>query len=173
MQYSQIAIAIPVLLILAVATIVDWRVHKLPNVLTFGSAVFAFALQWSLNGGTGLLIAAAGWAGCLICFLPFYAKGGMAAGDVKLMAAVGAFVGPVVGLTASVFSLIAGGLIALSTVAALWGPAALSGNSEASRGALRDALSKRIPYAGAIAAGTSFVLLVPAVVPPVFNQFGV
>jgi prepilin peptidase CpaA len=43
-------------------------------------------------------------------FLPLYATGGMAAGDVKLMAMVGSFMTPQWALWAALFSLIAGGL---------------------------------------------------------------
>jgi prepilin peptidase CpaA len=168
MQSSQVAIAIPVLVILAIAMLVDWRAHKLPNVLTFGSAFFALILQGSLNGGAGLLMAGAGWITCLLCFLPFYALRGMAAGDVKLIAAVGAFIGPGPGLAAAMFSLLAGGLISVISIAAVCGPTVfLAGNWRSD--AFRLALKRRIPYAGAIAAGTSFLLLVPASVPPMFQ----
>jgi prepilin peptidase CpaA len=170
---NSVATAIPVLVILAVAAICDWRSHRIPNVLSLGGALFALMLQWSLNGAFGLMVAALGWIACLACFIPFYAGGGMAAGDVKLMAAVGAFIGPVPGIAASIFSLVAGGLIAILTVAVVLGPVALTGTRHIEKGALRSALKQRIPYAGAIAAGTSFVLLVPTVVPPALNPFGV
>jgi prepilin peptidase CpaA len=102
MSSSQILIAVPLLAILSFATLSDLREHKVPNVLTFGGAFLAFILQWTLNGGSGLVMAATGWLACLACFLPFYVRGGMAAGDVKLMAAVGAFIGPVAGVVACV-----------------------------------------------------------------------
>lgn len=172
MTTSQIPVAVPLLVILAFATIFDWREHKIPNVLTFGSALFAFVLHATLDGAAGAFLAIAGWIGCLICFLPFYARGGMAAGDVKLMAAVGAFVGPVTGLFACLFSLVAGGVIAVLTLACVWSAARLSASPFHAQVDLRSALRRRIPYAGAIAAGTSVVLLVPAAVPPTFLNFG-
>lgn len=171
MQSSQVAITVPVFVILAIATLVDQRTHKLPNMLTLGSAVFALILQGSLNGANGLLTGAAGWVTCLLCFLPFYALRGMAAGDVKLMAAVGAFIGPGPGLAAAMFALLAGGLISIISIATACGPTVFFGGNRHSD-AFRLALKRRIPYAGAIAAGTSFLLLVPASVPPAL-QLGV
>jgi prepilin peptidase CpaA len=46
-------------------------------------------------------------------FLPFYLARGMGAGDVKLMGAAGAFLGPQDALQATILSLIAGGTIAI------------------------------------------------------------
>lgn len=172
MSSSQILIAVPLLVILSFATLSDLRKHKVPNVLTFGGALFAFILQWTLNGGSGLVMAATGWLACLACFLPFYIRGGMAAGDVKLMAAVGAFIGPVAGVVACVLSLVAGGIVALASLAMYWHAHRnldASGNGDS---AIREALHRKIPYAGAIAAGTSFVVLVPSVIPPALSQLG-
>jgi len=63
----------------------------------------------------------------LVLLLPAYAIGGMGAGDVKLMAMVGAFLGPVSALGAVLTTLVVGGVLALTV--ALW------------RGVLRHALS--------------------------------
>ena len=172
MSSSQVLIAVPLLLILSFATLSDLREHKVPNVLTFGGALFACILQWTLNGGSGLVIAVTGWLACLACFLPFYIRGGMAAGDVKLMAAVGAFVGPVAGVVACVLSLVAGGVIALISLAIYWHAQRNLDTSGNGGSAIRAALHKKIPYAGAIAAGTSLVVLVPSVIPPALSQFG-
>jgi len=165
-------IAIPLLLILGVATLTDWRVRTIPNVLTFGAALFGLILQGTINGLPGLAIAAGGWIVGLVCFLPFYAKGGMAAGDVKLMAAVGAFLGPIPGFAACLFTLIAGGVIGIVSVAINWGLRLIASSTSEGPMSLRDALRTRIPYAGAIAAGTSIVLLVPALVPANLIQPG-
>ncbi len=134
------------------------------------SARRAAALQVSISGLPGLAVAAAGWLVCLLCFLPFYIKGGMAAGDVKLMAAVGAFIGPVPGVIACAFTLVAGGVIGLLTLACARGHLRPAGSSAEGGSAVREALRTRIPYAGAIAAGTSVVLLFPSLIPPAFIQ---
>jgi prepilin peptidase CpaA len=100
------------------AAVIDGLQLRVPNWLTFhflaGGVAYATwmggmaALSWSLAGaGVGLL-----------ALLPLYAIGGMGAGDVKLMAGLGAWVGPRIALGAFVCSGIAGGLIALVMVVA-------------------------------------------------------
>src|SRR5262249_46002642 len=54
-----------------------------------------------------------GWAIGVLLFLPFFALGGMGAGDVKLLAAMGACVGPIGALWVALFTSIAGGVMAL------------------------------------------------------------
>jgi prepilin peptidase CpaA len=120
MANENFLILVPLLLILAVATILDWREHRIPNTLTFGAALFGLILQGSVSGVPGLALGAAGGVICLVFFLPFYATGGMAAGDVKLMAAVGAFIGPIYGIAACFFTLIAGGVIGLVSLVLMW-----------------------------------------------------
>jgi prepilin peptidase CpaA len=142
-------------------------------VLSLGAALFGLILQLTVSGTTGLLMGIGGWVVCLIFFLPLYIKGGMAAGDVKLMAAVGAFIGPLAGIFACIFSLTAGGLIGLASVVYAWGSNHLAGSAGSGQFVLRDALRVRVPYAGAIAAGTSTVLLVPGAMPASLMPFGV
>jgi prepilin peptidase CpaA len=80
--------------------------------------VLGLAGQAYLDGLDGL---ADGGLGALIgfgIFLPLYALGGMAAGDVKLMAMAGSFMTPYFALWAAFFSLIAGGLCGLLLVLA-------------------------------------------------------
>jgi prepilin peptidase CpaA len=104
--------------VLVEAAVIDGWQLRVPNWLTFhfvvGGLVFACwtggreALVWSLAGtGVGL-----------ISLLPLYAIGGMGAGDVKLMAGVGAWMGPWLTLGAFVTSALAGGLIGLAMVLA-------------------------------------------------------
>lgn len=55
---------------------------------------------------------------CAAVFLPLYAFGGMAAGDVKLMAMVGSFMAPHLALFAALLSLLAGGLLGFGLILA-------------------------------------------------------
>ena len=95
------------------AAVCDVRTRRIPNALTFGAA--AAALLYALaTGGIGSLgFAAAGWFAGAALFFPFFALGGMGAGDVKLIAALGAWVGPAEAVWLAMFSSIAGGVVAL------------------------------------------------------------
>lgn len=96
--------------LLGIAVVSDLRHHRIPNPLIVLGLVLGLAAQAYSSGVTGL---GNGLLGMLIgfaIFLPMYALGGMAAGDVKLMAMVGTFLSPHDALWAAFFSLIAGGL---------------------------------------------------------------
>ena len=79
--------------ILIVAAIIDGWILKVPNWLTF-PLVFAgwTAAAWC-GGFSGLAWSMAGTLVGLGLLLPAYAIGGMGAGDVKLMAGIGAWIG--------------------------------------------------------------------------------
>lgn len=98
---------------LGVAVITDTRTHRIPNTLVLFGLAFSLALQAGFYQLDGLL----GWMGGitvgLVCFLPLYMFGGMAAGDVKLMSMIGGFLGPLSAFWASTFSLIAGGAVGI------------------------------------------------------------
>jgi Flp pilus assembly protein protease CpaA len=103
----------------------------------------------------------------LLLFLPFYALGGMGAGDVKLMAAVGTFLGPMNALLAAVFSLIAGGVLAMIVILLRRGALetlrrygsilkflCVTGKFSYIPPAPGEAAATRFPYSFAIATGT-------------------
>lgn len=96
--------------LLSVAVVGDLRRHRIPNVLILLGVCLGLVGQAYTAGLTGL---GNGLLGLLIgfaVFLPMYVFGGMAAGDVKLMAMVGTFLTPHGALWAAFLSLIAGGL---------------------------------------------------------------
>ncbi|MGQ9920356.1 MAG: A24 family peptidase [Desulfobacca sp.] len=96
----------------------DLRTRRIPNFLTFGGALAGIVFQTIFLGWSGLGQALAGMAlGLLLLLLP-YVLGGMGAGDVKALAALGAWLGP--GGIFSVFCYmgLAGGLLSLAVL--LW-----------------------------------------------------
>jgi len=101
------------------ACITDFRSRRIPNVLTFGASAAALVFFGFTNGWAGSLWSLAGWAvGCGL-FLPWFLLGGMGAGDVKLLAALGAWVGPATAVWIALYAGIAGGV--LGVVVSLYG----------------------------------------------------
>ena len=76
----------------------------------------AFSASQGESLGSGLLTGALGWATGLALLLPLYVLRVMGAGDVKLMAMAGAFLGAPQVLYAVLFVFITGGVFALATV---------------------------------------------------------
>lgn len=96
-----------------VAVAWDLATRRIPNVLTFGAAFAALVAHAYIGGWNGAGMAAAGWVAGVTLFFPVFALGGMGAGDVKLLGAVGAWLGPVAAVWVALYSGIAGGLIGL------------------------------------------------------------
>jgi prepilin peptidase CpaA len=121
------AIQVASLAIAVVACVTDVRSRRIPNILTFGGATAALIFHAVTGGIGGVSTACAGWAvGVAFFFLPF-ALGGMGGGDIKLVAALGAWMGPVAALWLGLYTGIAGGVLAIIV--------------SMSRGYLRQALS--------------------------------
>jgi prepilin peptidase CpaA len=97
----------------SVAVVWDLTTRRIPNVLTFGAALVAFITHAYVGGWAGAGMAAVGWAAGVALFFPVFALGGMGAGDVKLLGAVGAWLGPVAAVWVALYSGIAGGLMGL------------------------------------------------------------
>jgi prepilin peptidase CpaA len=104
-------VAASVVAIAAVAF--DLRSRRIPNALTFGAAAVALVYALGASGWNGLGTAAAGWLTGAALFFPFFALRGMGAGDVKLLAALGAWLGPWQVIWVAVFASMAGGVLAI------------------------------------------------------------
>ncbi len=110
---SLTTIPIAVLAIAALACAVDLRTRRIPNVLTFGAAVGGLVFHLATNGVAGGMESVAGWiVGAAVLFVPF-ALGGMGAGDVKLLGALGAWLGPSDALWLALYTGMAGGVMAV------------------------------------------------------------
>ena len=116
MSMEQMFPVILLLGLLGVAVASDLRRHRIPNLLVVLGLVLGLAGQAYAGGISGLGDGALGMLIGFGVFLPLYALGGMAAGDVKLMAMVGSFLAPHPALWTAFFSLIAGGLCGLLMV---------------------------------------------------------
>ena len=97
----------------AVACGWDLRTRRIPQMLTIGGALAGVAFHALNSGWSAGLASAAGWAvGIAIFFLPF-ALGGLGAGDVKLLGAIGAWLGPMNALWVGLYAGAAGGILAI------------------------------------------------------------
>ena len=102
--------------VLVEAALIDGWKLKVPNWLTFHMVIGGLAFATYTGGSAGLLWAFAGAVVGLALLLPLHMIGGMGAGDVKLMAGIGAWMGPSLTLGAFVVSVLAGGLMAIAMV---------------------------------------------------------
>ena len=105
-QLAAIAIAI-------VAAACDLRMRRIPNLLTFGAAATGLMYHLSSGGPWAFGGSAAGWmVGALVFVVPFALRG-LGGGDVKLLAALGAWIGPGDVLWLALYTGVAGGAMAV------------------------------------------------------------
>lgn len=157
----------PTLAVVGVATFTDLRSRRIPNWLVLPFFVAGLIASTWLHGWTG---AEQSLYGALLGFVTYgllFWMGGMGAGDVKLCAAIGAWIGPSQLLMALVLTSMAGGIMVLGWAIArgfvgelfvnaaglLFGRSKRNQSSDEER-PLANPLRRKIPYAPAIAIGT-------------------
>jgi Flp pilus assembly protein protease CpaA len=112
-----------ILVVFVVAVVyMDWRYHRIPNAFTYPVMAAGLVLG-ALEGVPGEIMAKGLFdhvAGLVVGFLiayPFYAMGGLKAGDGKYLMAVGAMRGLGLLLAGAVYGALLGGVIALGFIA--------------------------------------------------------
>lgn len=105
-----------VTIVLVVAAVIDGWILKVPNWITFPLVFSGWIYSTAYFGWAGLGWSLAGTAVGLGLLLPAYAIGGMGAGDVKLLAGVGAWIWGTNTFYAFCVSAIIGGVIAMAMV---------------------------------------------------------
>jgi len=103
-------------LMLTVCLVTDLRSRKIYNLVIFPVLIFGIGFNFVTGGGAGLLQSLWGTlAGLGILIIPFV-LGGMGAGDVKLLAVIGAVKGPMFIVYTAIGMGLAGGVIALAII---------------------------------------------------------
>jgi len=72
----------------------DARTRRIPNYLTLATALAGLGFQFGAHGWSGLGQGFLGLGVGFALLIGFFLKGGMGAGDVKALAALGAWLGP-------------------------------------------------------------------------------
>ena len=101
------------LAIAAIACVTDLRSRRIPNVLTFGAALAGLVYQLATGGIDGLGQGALGWLVGVVAFILPFALGGLGGGDVKLLGALGAWLGPSDAVWLALYTGAAGGAMAV------------------------------------------------------------
>lgn len=104
---------LPLLGLMTVAAVKDWRTRRLPNTLNLVVLLCGLGLAYQRAIPPHLPASLAGAAVGLALLFPAFALGALGGGDVKLLAAVGAWTGPVGVLVVLLLTTVAGGAVAL------------------------------------------------------------
>jgi prepilin peptidase CpaA len=97
----------------AAGCVCDLRTRRIPQVLTLGGAAAGIGYHLATGGWTAGAIGLGGWTVAVLMFLLPFALGGLGGGDVKLLGALGAWLGPGDAVWLGIYTGIAGGIIAL------------------------------------------------------------
>jgi prepilin peptidase CpaA len=132
-----------------VSALIDLKTRRVPNPLTLGIAATGLAFAAARLSGLSVAAAALGLSvGVGLMLLP-YVFGAMGGGDLKLFAALATFLGPGPTVQAFLYTLLAGGALAMQNTAALVTTAGANAPDIE-----HAATNNRFAYAPAIAIGT-------------------
>ena len=143
--------------IATIGAIYDWRLRKIPNWLTLGSLLIIFLFETVHSGLSGFINSLLGLlVGLGLLFIPYIA-GGMGAGDVKLLGALGAIVGYKEIILICFYTTVCG--LVLGIIWLIFNPGRLK--FLITTGQILPAVDKKqkIPYGIAILAGTILYIM--------------
>jgi len=168
----------------ALAGYVDFRTGHIPNKLVAGGAVLGLLAHFAVHaallhapeqpwrelfGGAAINVAV-GLLGCAAVPLLLYRAGAMGGGDVKLLACVGVWAGPIVGVHVELYAFVLAALYALARLAYHGELLRLLGNSaallkspfqpKARRQPIPEALLTQLRFGPAVFAGAALVAVV-------------
>jgi prepilin peptidase CpaA len=158
------------LTMLGIACVWDVRVRKIPNRLTASLAATGFLFtMWQHPNLAGLGIAFGGLAVGMLVWFPSYAFGLLGAGDVKLAAAAGMWLGPMRTFEAAIIGGIIGGALALlwmlrfrgvrGTATSLWVASVLPRTLVQPR--VGPTTRQHVPYSVALSLGVAIAAWMP------------
>jgi len=169
---SKILIYLVAIMIAGIACLTDLRSRRISNRLVMTGLIFGLVLNLCTGGWAGLGWSLLGGLLGLAIFFPFFALGGMGAGDVKLLACLGAVLGPKDLFAVALVGALIGGVLALvvasvngrlrstlqgiGSLLAFWATGGLRPSPILN---LDSPGTLKIPYAVPVAAGTLLVLL--------------
>lgn len=155
-----------ILSLVLIAALFDLVQSRIPNSLVIWGLLVALPVRYHYFGLTGVWLGLGGFVVCLLVFLPLYIGKGLGAGDVKLMAAIGAFLDPQQALVALIFCIGAASCIGVGYLIAKGGLLSYLGRYGQMLKALLitgrllyippvagEVAAQRFPFAVAIAAG--------------------
>ena len=160
------------ILFVALCVVSDVRTLRIPNLLTGPAILAGLALNATFAGWSGLHTSLAGLGLAFAILIGPFAAGGIGAGDVKMMAAVGALLGPRLVLFSLVLGLALGGVFAvvrlarisrlrekLGTLGQMIGNAVLSASVEPLKVSAQAEGAVALPYSLPLGLGTLGVIV--------------
>ena len=151
--------------------VADARTRRIPNVLSASAMLAGLGLNAAYYGVSGLGVSLGGLLAAGAVLLPAFAVGGIGAGDVKMMGAIGALIGPEAALAGLGLGMIFGGIIVVGHLArhgrlreklgstwAMVASASLARSVEPLRAPANDPNAVALPYSVPLGLGTVAVL---------------
>ena len=114
MSTYTLLMSVPVIAFLAVAAVIDWRTRRIPNWLTFSLVISGLAQSWMPQAVVGPWSSLAGLATGVALTVMMYVVRALGAGDVKLLAGIGAWFGPQAALAVFCVEAIVGMVMAIA-----------------------------------------------------------